>query len=459
MNASSVGLTLARHVAAQRHELLPDCAREQATRCLLDTVGNMLGARHSPKAGTIDAYVANDRGAAEATVAGAGRTRCELAAFANAALARMNDLDDGHQAAMGHPASVLVPTALALGQARAATGGEVLGALVAGYDVYAGLGAAINPSSYHDRGFDATGIVGCVAAAALASKLRGLDVELTAHAMGIAAAHAGGLTESQNDGSAGKVLCPAWAARAGLQATDLAQAGFTGAAAAFEGAKGYFRGFANQWDAARATADLGRCFGIQGNYFKLHACMRGLHGAVDAALMLQRQHATAWQRSTRIRVLSSSFVARLGRAHPGDLAQAQCSLPYCVALALKFGRIGPAQMQAGLSDSDIEGLQRRIEVIVDESLEDLWIRQPQTWGAAEVVLEFGQADPLRRRVLAARGGSSEPLSTAELEAKFHEQVAPTAWARRADAIVTAIHAFESVDSIDRLMDLLAAPGL
>lgn len=457
MSAANVALALARHVAGRRRDPLPDAVREQAARCLLDTVGNMLGARHSPKADTLDAYVAKSLGVAEASVVGGARTSCEMAAFANAALARMNDLDDGHQAAMGHPASVLVPTALAVGQVRGVSGSEVLGALIAAYDVYAGLGAAINPSAYHERGFDSTGIVGCVAAAALAARLRGLDVEQTAHAMRIAAAHAGGLTESQNDGSAGKVLCPAWAARAGLQATDLAQAGFTGAAAAFEGAKGYFRGFANQWDAARATADLGHGFGIEGNYFKLHACMRGLHGAVDAALMLQRQSATAWQQVTRIRVLSSSFMARLGRPHPADLAQAQCSLPYCVALALKFGRVGPTQMQAGLNDPDIHGLQRRIEVMVDESLEDLWVHQPRTWGAAEVVLEFGPARQSRQRVVTARGGCEDPLSTPELEAKFREQLAPTAWAARADDMVTAIGDFDHMKRIDPLMGLLAAP--
>lgn len=453
----NIARRLAGHVVGLRHADLPDATREQAAKCLLDTVGNMLGGRHSPKARVVDAYVGSGHGAAEATVAGGGRTGCEAAAFANAALARMHDLDDGHQAAMGHPASVLVPTALALGQALSARGSDVVAALVAAYDVYAGLGAAINPSAYNERGFDATGIVGCVAAAALASKLRGLGVEHTGHAIGIAATHAGGIIEYQNDGSAGKVLCPAWAARSGLQATDLARASFTGPAAVFEGAKGHFRAFSNQWDSARATAELGHSFGIQDNYFKLHACMRGLHGAVDAAATLQQQRATTWKEATGIRVLTSSFVARLDRPNPTDLAQAQCSLPYCVALALKHGRVGQAQMEAGLDDPDVAAIQRRIEVIVNGPLEDLWIRQPQTWGAAEVIIETRQGQQLRHRVIAARGGAQNPLSTDDLEFKFREQISQSALAPRADAILVAIRDVEQIDDVGQLMDLLAAP--
>ncbi|MDE2399201.1 MAG: MmgE/PrpD family protein [Burkholderiales bacterium] len=453
----TIATRLARHVAALRHADLPDATREQAARCLLDTVGNMLGGRQSPQARTVDGYVRASQGAAEATVVGGGRAACEAAAFANAALARMHDLDDGHQAAMGHPASVLVPTALALGQALSTRGSEVIAALVAAYDVYAGLGAAINPSAYHERGFDSTGIVGCVAAAALASRLGGLDAECTGHAIGIAASHAGGLIEYQNDGSAGKVLCPAWAARAGLQAAGLARAGFTGPAAVFEGAKGHFRAFSNHWDSERATSELGRHFGIHDNYFKLHACMRGLHGSVDAAADLQRQRATAWQEATRIRILTSSFVKRLDRPDPGDAAQAQCSLPYCVALALKHGRVGRAQMQSGLADADIAALQRRIEVVVDGALEDLWIREPQTWGAAEVIVETRHGQPLRRQVIAARGGAALPLSTQDLEVKFREQLAQTELAARGDAILAALRDFDRIDDVGRFMDLLAAP--
>lgn len=451
----SIARELAVHVAGLHHAGLPDAVREQALKCLLDSVGNMLGARSSPKARLVDAHARGSRGAPEATVVGGERTGCAEAAFANAALARMHDLDDGHQVAMGHPASVLVPVALALGQALPVGGRDVLTALVAAYDVYAGLGAAINPSAYHDRGFDATGIVGCVAAGALAARLRGLGVEHTDHAMGIAATQAGGIIESQNDGSSGKLLCPAWAARAGLLAADLALAGFTGSAAVFEGPRGHFQAFSNHWDGARATLELGRSFGIQDNYFKLHACMRGLHGAVDAALMLQQQGAL-WRDAARIRVRTSSFVARLARPHPADPAQAQCSLPYCVAVALRFGRVGQPQMAAGLGDPDIAALQDLTEVVVDESLEQLRKREARNWGAAEVIVETRQGQELRQRVLMPRGGAEHPLSTHDLEAKFREQIAGTGLAARGDAILAEIAAFEQLDSIGRLMDLLAA---
>ena len=131
-------------------------------------------------------------------------------------------------AAMGHPGSVLVPLLLSMAQLHRNDGKQMITAIVAAYDVYARLGEAINPFMYREKGFDATGVCGAVAAAALVSKLTNASAKQTKDAMGIASLFTGGLIEYQNDGTSGKILCSGWAALTGLRAVRLASCGFTG---------------------------------------------------------------------------------------------------------------------------------------------------------------------------------------------------------------------------------------
>ena len=93
------------------------------------------------------------------------------------------------------------------GQKCSSSGQKILTAIVAGYEVYTRLGAAINPTSYRDRGFDSTGVTGAVACTATLAKLFELGEDQIENALGIAALFASGLIEYQNDGSMGKVLC------------------------------------------------------------------------------------------------------------------------------------------------------------------------------------------------------------------------------------------------------------
>jgi len=79
------------------------------------------------------------------------------------------ELDDGHRTAIGHPGSIAVPTALALGEHLNASGADVLKAVILGYEVFSRLGRTVNPSHY--RTWHTTGTCGTIAAAAAAASL------------------------------------------------------------------------------------------------------------------------------------------------------------------------------------------------------------------------------------------------------------------------------------------------
>jgi 2-methylcitrate dehydratase PrpD len=446
--------TLAKHVVGLHYARLPPEVVARAKRCLLDTIGNMIGGRFTAKGDLINQYAVRWSNTAEATVVGSGKVHREAAAFANAVLARMLDLDDGHRFAFGHPAGILVSTALALGEVSGASGRDLIVALVAGYDVYAGLGKAINPSSYHERGFDATGVAGSVAVAAVAAQLYKLDEKKTKDALGIAALQAGGIIEYQNDGTMGKVLCPGWATSTGIKAADLADLGFTGPEAVFEGKKGFFQAFSNKYEASRLTEQLGEKHGILQNYFKLHACMRGLHCAVDAVLSLKEAYSLHAANVQKIRINSSSFVERLNKPHPQTIVGAQCSLPFSVAVALKYGGVNEQSIGAGMNDAEIGAIEDRVEVVIDDKVQAYWAKNPDHWAAVELEITTKDGRQLVEWVPVASGEPEKPLSWEQLQAKFSQLVSPTKFRKDMGALLETIAKFDEVKNIRAFAALL-----
>jgi 2-methylcitrate dehydratase PrpD len=172
---------------------------------------------------------------------------------------------------------------------------------------------------YRERGFDATGVCGAIAAAALVSKIIGADAEKTKDAMGIASLFTGGLIEYQNDGTSGKIMCSGWGALTGMRAVRLSSCGFTGPDAALEGKYGFFQAFkgtSGHCDMSQVLNNIGKDFRITKIYFKRHACQRGLHAVLDAVIDLRESYALTPDMIKSIDVRTSSFVYRLSNSNP-----------------------------------------------------------------------------------------------------------------------------------------------
>ena len=122
-----------------------------------------------------------------------------FAAMANAAASHVAEQDDVHNGSVFHPATVVFPVALALAQARGASGKQLLTAAVAGYEVGIRVGEFLGRSHY--KVFHTTGTAGTLAAAAAAGNLLGLDAAQMQHAFGSAGTQSAGLWEFLRTGS------------------------------------------------------------------------------------------------------------------------------------------------------------------------------------------------------------------------------------------------------------------
>ncbi len=451
---------LARYVADLKYEDLSDRAVEVAKQAILDSYGNLVFGRYCEASGRIMDYA--DR--ADATVKNEKlvsligtekrKTGSDTAVFVHTMMARSADLDDGYRHAMGHPGSGLVPLLLTMEQLWERNGKDMITALAAAYDVYARLGEAVNPFMYRERGFDATGVCGAVAAAALVSKMSGADWEKTKNAMGLASLFTGGLIEYQNDGTSGKIMCSGWGALTGMRAARLAASGFTGPDAALEGKYGFFQAFkgtSGHCDMSHVLEDLGNDFKITSIYFKRHACQRGLHAALDAVLELREQGNLTPDKIKHIDIRTSSFVYRLSNPEPKTAVGAQASIQFASAVALKYGRMDSEKLVfKSFEDPEIRKLVGKISVIKDEEVQKYLAENPTHFCACRVIIETAGGQVLEKWAPTPLGDVETPFGWDMLEEKFHHLIEGTPCEETEKERVKLIKELENAENIDIL---------
>lgn len=426
---------LADYVVNLRYEDLSERAIEVAKQVILDSYGNMIFGRYCETSEQImeyakltDTIVKNEKLVSLIGTEGE-LTGSDTAVFVHTMMARCADLDDGYRHAMGHPGSGLVPLLLTMAQLYKKNGKEMIVAIVAAYEIYARLGEAINPFMYREKGFDATGVCGAVAAAALVSKITGADTSKTKDAMGIASLFTGGLIEYQNDGTSGKIMCSGWGALTGMRAARLASCGFTGPNAALEGKYGFFQGFkgtSGHCDMSAVLSNLGKDFKINLIYFKRHACQRGLHATLDAVLDLKESYSLTPSMVKSLDVRTSSFVHRLANPNPKTAIGAQASTQFTSAVALKYGRMDSEKIVfESFNDSEIQELVKKITVTLDTEVQNYLEENPTHFCAAKVILTTNDNKTYERWVPVPLGDIETPFGWDMLKIKFDNLIEET----------------------------------
>jgi 2-methylcitrate dehydratase PrpD len=342
----------------------------------------------------------------------AARLAPEYAALANGATGHAIELDDVTEESSLHPGVVVFPTALAMAEARGAAPRDFVGAAVVGYEVMGRLGNALDVRAHYARGFHPTATCGTFAAAAVAARLLDLDADRTAHALGVAGSMAAGSMQYLDSGALTKRTHPGLAAHAGIVAAHLAAEGVTGPAAVLEGEHGFLRAYAGGGDPARAVAGLGTAWEILGTAVKPHACCRYSHAAIDALLELVTRHDLQSSAVAGIRadvpLTALPIVAQPAAAKraPASVVDAQFSLPYALAVAVRHRRASPAEYADPVrGDPEVRRLMDLVECHGDPALEALF---PASW-PARVAVRTTDGRLYEASVRDPRGSPKNPL--------------------------------------------------
>ena len=444
----SVTRALADFIANTSYDDLPKEVVEHAKASILDWLGAALAGSLEPPARIITSIIEEIGGREQSTVIGTRiKTSPVNAALANGIIGHTVELDDIHEDAIIHPATSVIPAALAVAEYNDASGKDFITSVVVGYDVAIRIGMAINPSHY--QFWHTTGTAGTFGATAAASKILNLSSEEIVHALGIAGTQAAGLIEVF--GTMSKPLNAGRAAANGVLAALLAQKGFTSSRAILESEKGFCRATAKECDLKKIIEDLGKRFEIVNNIFKIHASCGHTHGAIDAILLLIKKYNIKPEDVDRIVVGTYPIaVDVVGRNYePKTAYEAKFSLPYCLAAAIIFGKVGLTEFSdEKLSNDMIKKLSKKVTVNVDPECINARL------GCARVTVYTVDGRELSYRVDFPKGYPQNPLTKEELERKFVDLASLALPEENVKRLLEVVNNLESLEKITLLTDLL-----
>jgi 2-methylcitrate dehydratase PrpD len=441
-----------------------------AKRCIIDGLGVVLAGSTQPAGRIVAEHALAAKNAAAATAFGevSFKTCVSSAALVNGTSGHALDWDDTQLATspdrifglLTHPTIPPLVAALAVAEARHASGAELLEAFLTGFEVECKIAEAIHPNHYK-MGFHSSGTIGTFGAVVAAAKLLDLDRTQTAHALAIAASTASGIRV--NFGSMTKPLHVGRAAQNGVVAAELAGRGFTGGADALDPPWGFFAAFSHGggFDPDRIVGKLGKPHTIvsPGVAIKPYPCGVLGHPTMDAMRRLVVEQDVDPKRITSIRVRAGSNILnplRYAIAH-NELEAKFCPAFMVSAIALR--------RKAGIREfndefvrsAPVQALMRKVERVVDPAIEAQGFEKIRS--TVEVDLDDG-----RKLVAHAderyRGGPDRPFTRAELQEKFDDCASLVHSAPRCEEIFRTVERLEELDDVGALVELLGArrPG-
>jgi 2-methylcitrate dehydratase PrpD len=459
---TSVARRLARCVVGLTLDAIPEPVVGKSVDLVLDTLGNTLAAARDDFGVAVLDVARSLGGPAESSLLGApGKVAAANAVLANATLAHGLDFDDTREDAIVHTSCVAVTTALAVGEATGATGREVLEAAIAAVEVMCRVGLAV-PGALHARHFHPTAITASFAAAAAAGKLYRLTEDQLVHAFGICGSQAGGIIEYLADGSWTKRMHPGWNAHAGVIATQLARAGFTGPETVFEGAHGLYQAFAGGHD-TRKLDDLVGSFGsvweIGALTLKPYPCGSIAQPYMDCAARLREARGVRADAITAILCRTSAGpVPRLweplaAKHAPPNGYAAKFSLPYLVASILVRGKAGLAEFtDEAAHDPDVLRVAKLVSYELDPTID-----YPRQF-VGDVAITLADGRVLRERQDRPRGGPDAPLTRAELQAKFRGNAALALPQAQGERVIRNVYDLATGGPLAGLLAALSVEG-
>jgi len=410
----------------------------QGRLLLLDTIGCMLAGRVAPEVIALEEQFNNLESGPFCFPQGrrlSSSAACTVAAMA----ATWDEACEGHALAHGRPGVPVIAALLPLALTRDTRLGPLLAALSAGYETGARAGAwlRIRPGMHVDANWPALGVAAAVA------HLLGLDSEDAFTAVNIAACQLpASLYLPVASGSVARNTYLSHAAWLGTMAAVSASAGIGAPADAL----GFY---ADNYSAAtpEPLIPAGRRLLLEG-YLKPYAAVRHVHYGIEAARVAREQIEDASQIS-RIRLkIYPEAITYCGNRDPKTPIQAQFSLSYGVAAALRFGTVDPAQYRKErFNEPELRRLEKLVVLEADAALGAAGQR------GATLSIEAGYKEA-EATVATIKGDPQDPLTPEEVAAKFLRYTAPSVPPEKAYHFAAAVLTCTPDTPVRQLWDLL-----
>ncbi len=438
---------IADYVSGLSFSDLPSAAVHAAKRRIADTLACGIAAFDEEPCRIARALALRADVPQGARILGTGRRALpELAAFANGVMTRYLDGNDCFPGGGGHPSGVIAPV-LAAAQIAGAGGRDVIAAMTGGYQLHRALHHSLRVMT---KGLDHALYVAITSAAATAKILR-LERDRMVHALALAVTPNLPLGVTRRGQLAmWKGAAEANAARNGLFAALLAQAGMTGPEKAFEGKLG----LSDLVGAIDLDALGEEPLAVETADMKFFVTEYHSQGPLMAALKLCAGLDVDAIEAIEVRTYDFAY-KEIGSGpekwRPSTRETADHSLPYIVAAVLVDGGFSDAIFApVRFTDPRILALADKITVVEDAGFTRAF---PEKFRCrVEIRTKDGQ---VRSAELDhPHGHHDDPMTDAEVEAKFKSLATRKLAAAQAEQAFERIRSFERCTRLDDVFDAL-----
>ena len=438
------------YIAKAASRPLPKSVIEVTKHHLLDTLAAIIsGSRLLPGQVTI-AYLKTQGGTAEACVPGTRIvTSAANAAFGSGMLAHADETDDSHQRSLTHPGCGVVPAALAMAERTRAGGSALLRSVALGYDICTRSALSLGSYEFSDSGHASYAFGPLFGAAATAAALAGLNQQQVRHLLSYAAHSASGCTYQHRDRDhiEKSYAHGAKAARDGVAATNMIEAGFTGIDDAFSGERNLYFAFSKYARPELLSRDLGKTYEIVNTNINRWTTGSPIQAMLDSLSHLIRTHALTASDVEKLSIRTSHHGYDVVNNRP----LATICMQHMAAVMLIDGTVTfqSSHDHGRMKDPEVLAVRRRIEYRGDDALERALPAKQ-----CIVALSLREGRRLRHHTKAVRGTAHNPMNRQEVEDKCLALIAPVLGKPRARKLIDAVWNIERIDNVRRLRPLL-----
>ena len=446
------------YISGAATHTVPAAIRERARLHILDTLASII-ACNSLEAATLGrAYAAAMSPDGQSPILGSRQAASPVdAVFASAMTAHAAEINDFIPSAYVQPGPAIVPVSIEAARANGRTGSDLVGAVIAGYEIAGRLPKAIGTRNLYLAGLANHGIAPTFGAASAAASLMALSPEQVDHMLAYCSQQASGswqwLLDVRHIEKA--FVFGGMGARNGLQAAYMAQLGFTGVPESFDNENAWFR-----W----------RAFQGEG---KDHASLvDGLHERYELSLAAMKRYPVGGPTQPAVRALLDlretivpDQVEKIVVAMPGEAATFEranmpaLNIPYLAAIIVLDSRLDFVDAQSlsrQENDEQARAFARKVTVVRDEA-QEMGEGEDRTESArVTVTLKDGRTE--ERYVAYVPGFPTHPLGKAEVEEKAIELIEPVLGRSKADRLVALCDGLDDAPSIEPIIDLMRFDG-
>ena len=443
--------TLSSYMAEAGTRPLPDAVIEKTKQMILDTLAAAISGAQLPPGKFAINFARTYGGEKIATVAGSNVVCGPIeAALANGMLAHSDETDDTHPPSQSHPGCSVVPAALAVGEKWGIDGNRFLRAVALGYDIGPRFTATLGKLQYmadtHRSTHALSGTFGSAAAAASAARLNAQQMRWV---LSYTAQLASGIATWQRDTDHIEKAFDfgGMAAKNGVTAALLVEAGGTGVDDVLSGADNFFLAFGPKNDPSMVVEKLGERYEIMRTNIKKWTVGSPIQAPLDALEILVKKYNIDPEQVRKIVVRVATNEAKIvdNREIPDICLQHMIA----VMLMDRTASFTSAHDKARMTDAAILKHRAKVQLVGDEALEKF---MPRRAGIVEVTMNDGKT--VTERVDDVRGTAENPMPREEVIAKARDLVTPVLGAQTFDKLVARIFDLERLRSVRELRPLL-----